>query len=226
MAVIVLVRHATTAATGSRLGGWTPGVHLDDAGCRQAAATASLLEDLAVDAVVSSPLERTMETAQVIGAAVGCEVDVDRGLGETDYGDWTNRPLAELRDEPLWRVIQRTPSQAEFPGGESLRASQARIVDAVQALSAAHDPGDVVVAVSHADPIKAVVAHHLGMPLDLFQRLVISPASISILALVEGHPPVVLGVNLRERLPDLAGFAGLPASAGEPSTSPTTGTAS
>nr|WP_274388349.1 MSMEG_4193 family putative phosphomutase [Salsipaludibacter albus] len=193
---MLLVRHATTAATGQRLGGWTPGVHLDEAGVAQAEATAARLADLGVTAVYSSPLERTRDTADIVADAVGVEVVERRGLGETDYGDWTDRPLAELRTEPLWRVIQSTPSRATFPGGESLRGSQARMVGELEELAAAHGDRDVVVAVSHADPIKAAVAHFLGMPLDTFQRLSIAPASVTVVALPAGHAPAVLGVNL------------------------------
>lgn len=200
MTLILLVRHATTAATGERLGGWTPGVHLDDKGRAQATTTAEMVAEHAVAAVYSSPLERTMDTAAVIADRVDVDVQVRAGLGETDYGDWTNRPLGELRDEPLWRRIQATPSRVTFPGGESLRATHARIVDQVEELAGQH-PDDLVVAVSHADPIKAVVAHFAGMPLDLFQRLVISPASVTVLALDDAAGPMLWGVNLQGRLP-------------------------
>ncbi len=200
MAVILLVRHATTAATGARLGGWTPGVHLDEAGVEQARATAALLVDHDIAAIYASPLERTQDTATIIAETAGLEVRTRGGLGETDYGDWTDRPLAELRKEPLWKVIQSTPSRAVFPGGESLRGSQQRMVEQLEELAADHDDGDIVVAVSHADPIKAAVAHFLGMPLDTFQRIGISPASISVLVLGDGHPPMVGAVNQRATL--------------------------
>lgn len=201
MPTIALVRHATTAATGHRLGGWTPGVHLDDAGRDQARATARRFADHPVVAVYSSPLERTRDTAEIIAEVVGLQVQVRRDLGETDYGDWTNRPLDELRNEALWRVIQTTPSRATFPGGESLRGSQARMVEAIETIAAAHDPDDLVIAVGHADPIKAALAHYLGMPLDTFQRIAVSPASVSILSLREGHPPAVLDMNVGAGLP-------------------------
>jgi probable phosphomutase (TIGR03848 family) len=201
MPVLALVRHATTVATGHRLGGWTPGVHLDEAGRAQAAATASRLAPHPVAALYSSPLERTMDTAEIIAATLGLDVEVRRGLGETDYGDWTDRALDELRTEDLWRVVQATPSRVTFPGGESLRGSQARMVDALEEVAAAHDEDALVVAVSHADPIKAALAHFLGMPLDTFQRLVVTPASVSLVALPTGRPPAVLGINLSDRLP-------------------------
>jgi probable phosphomutase (TIGR03848 family) len=185
---LVLVRHATTAATGKRLGGWTPGVHLDDAGRDQAAATAERLAHLPVTAVYASPLERTQETAKVIARSHGLRVRTRRELGEVDYGDWTDRPLGQLRRRKEWAVVQATPSRMLFPGGESIRGAQARAVEATEQLAAEH-PRDTVVAVSHADVIKAVVAHHLAMPLDAFQRLVVAPASVTVLHLPErGHP--------------------------------------
>lgn len=202
MPTIALVRHATTAATGERLGGWTPGVHLDDAGRAQAAATAERLASWPVTAVYTSPLERTAETAAVIGDHLEVPVTQRRGLGETDYGDWTDRRLEDLREEPLWRTIMSTPSRVTFPGGESLRATQSRMVDEVESLAAAHgEDDDVVVAVSHADPIKSVVAHFAGMALDQFQRIVISPASVTVLHLPDGAAPLLLGVNLSDDLP-------------------------
>jgi probable phosphomutase (TIGR03848 family) len=191
---IVLVRHATTAATGKRLGGWTPGVHLDEAGTAQAQATAERLARARIAAVYSSPLERTVDTARIVARPHGLKVRIRRGLGEVDYGDWTDRPLGQLRRRKLWPVIQATPSRVTFPGGESIRGAQARAVDATESLASEH-PGEVIVCVSHADIIKAVVAHHLGMPLDTFQRLVIAPASITVLALPVGAAPMLLAIN-------------------------------
>jgi probable phosphomutase (TIGR03848 family) len=191
---IVLVRHATTAATGKRLGGWTPGVHLDEAGVAQAEATAQRLATSAIAAVYSSPLERTQDTARIIARPHQLRVRTRRGLGEVDYGDWTDKPLGQLRRRKLWAVIQATPSRVTFPGGESIRGAQARSVDATETL-ADHHLGETIVCVSHADVIKAVVAHHLGMPLDAFQRIVISPASITVLHLPAGAPPILLTIN-------------------------------
>jgi probable phosphomutase (TIGR03848 family) len=191
---IVLVRHATTAATGKRLGGWTPGVHLDEGGVAQAERAARRLAGLDVAAVYASPLERTRETARIVARPHGLRVRTRRGIGEVDYGEWTDRPLGQLRRRKLWATIQSTPSRVTFPGGESIRAAQARAVEALELIAAEHEQ-DTVVAVSHADVIKAVLAHYLGMPLDTFQRLVIAPASISVLALPPGGPPAVLGTN-------------------------------
>ncbi len=191
---LVLVRHATTAATGKRLGGWTPGVHLDEGGVAQAEATAARLAGVAIAAVYASPLERTQETARIIARPHDLRVRSRRGLGEVDYGDWTDTPLGQLRRRKLWSVIQATPSRVSFPNGESIRGAQARAVEATEALASEH-VGEAIICVSHADVLKAVVAHHLGMPLDTFQRLVISPASITILRLPVGGPPALLTIN-------------------------------
>jgi probable phosphomutase (TIGR03848 family) len=191
---LLLVRHATTAATGKRLGGWTPGVHLDAAGVAQAEATAARLAQQPVAAVYASPLERTQETAKIVAKPHGLRVRTRRGLGEVDYGDWTDKPLGQLRRRKAWTTVQQTPSRMQFPGGESIRGAQARAVDETEELAQRHG-SDTIVCVSHADVIKAVVAHHLAMPLDAFQRLVISPASVTVLHLPAGGHPVLLSCN-------------------------------
>jgi probable phosphomutase (TIGR03848 family) len=194
MATVLLVRHGTTAATGRRLGGWTDAA-LDTGGRDQVAATAQRLQGLGVTAVYSSPIVRTRETAAIVARTLGLRVRTRKGLGEVEYGDWTDQPLGQLRRRKLWRVIQSTPSRVSFPGGGSIRGTQARAVDTVEELAAAHDDGDPIVAVSHADVIKAVVAHYLGMPLDTFQRLVVGPASVTALHLPDGGAPVLLKFN-------------------------------
>ena len=196
MTTVLLVRHATTAATGKRLGGWTPGVHLDDDGVRQAEAAARRLADadLGIAAVYASPLERTQDTAKIVAKALSLRVRTRRGLGEVDYGDWTDKPLGQLRRRRDWAVIQQTPSRFTFPNGESIRAAQSRVVEQLERLAADHAK-ETIVAVSHADIIKAAVAHFLGMPLDTFQRIVVSPASITALALPDGAAPMLLGLN-------------------------------
>ncbi len=193
-ATIVLVRHATTPATGKRLGGWTPGVHLDEAGMAQAEGTSERLREVRVAAVYSSPLERTQDTARIIARPHGLRVRTRRGLGEVDFGEWTDKPLAQLRRRKLWQVVQATPSRMTFPGGESIRGVQARAVEATESLADEH-VGETIVCVSHADVIKLIVAHHLGMPLDTFQRVVISPASITVLHLPAAGHPVLVVVN-------------------------------
>jgi probable phosphoglycerate mutase len=192
------VRHGHTNSTGSVLPGRTPGLELSDTGTAQAQRAAELIADgSTVDAVYSSPLERARQTAAPIAAATGGRVKVDRGLLECDFGDWTGEPLAALMKKPEWATIQRTPSSFRFPGGESFVEMQVRIVSAIDRLRAAH-PGGTIVCVSHADPIKAAIAHAIGTHLDLFQRIVISPASISVLA-YQGGSPIVLSVNATGR---------------------------
>lgn len=182
MTTILLLRHATTPATGRRLGGWTPGVFLDKAGELAAATVGAALSAVPITAVYASPLERTRQTAQPVAKAHGLKVKVRRELGEVEYGTWTDQPLSRLRKRPLWDPIQRAPSRVTFPEGESIRAAQFRTVTFIESLVQAH-ADETIVCVSHADIIKAVLAHYLGMPLDLFQRLQIDPASLSVLQL-------------------------------------------
>ena len=192
--LVLFVRHGQTPTTGTTLPGRAPGLHLADTGRTQAdraAARIALLKR--VDAVYASPLERTRETAAPIAKARKLAVRIDRGLLECDFGNWTGRKLNELRKLPEWNAVQRYPSGFRFPGGESFTEMQTRIVTAVDRIVTRHS-GGVVVAVSHADPIKAAVAHAMGVHLDLFQRVVISPCSISaILYSLSGS--VVLAVN-------------------------------
>ena len=192
--LVVLVRHGQTGTTGQVLPGRAPGLHLADIGRTQAEKAAARLAELPrVDAVYASPLERARETAAPIGAARGLKVRIERGLLECDFGDWTGQELKALVKLPEWSTVQRYPSGFRFPNGESFAEMQQRIVGALERLRNAH-PGGVVVAVSHADPIKAAVAHAMGTHLDLFQRIVISTCSISAIAYSPGGP-AVLTVN-------------------------------
>ena len=192
--LVLLVRHGQTPTTGASLPGRAKGLHLADAGLTQAGAAATRIAGLAnVGAIYASPLERTRETAAPIAKAVGQRVVVDKGLLECDFGEWTGGKLADLRKKPEWQTVQRYPSGFRFPGGESFPEMQTRMVTTLDRLGAAHR-GQTIVAVSHADPIKAVVAHALGTHLDLFQRIVISPCSISAILQTPGGP-VVLAVN-------------------------------
>lgn len=196
--LVLLVRHGQTPTTGKVLPGRAPGLHLADKGREQAEAVAGRIATLQTDArkvaaVYASPLERTQETAAPIAKALGLRVRRSRGLLECEFGDWTGAELKKLYKLPEWRTVQRNPSGFRFPAGESFTEMQARITTAIDALRADH-PGETVVAVSHADPIKAAVAHAMGTHLDLFQRIVISPCSVSaILYGVDG--PIVLAVN-------------------------------
>lgn len=193
--LVLLVRHGRTPTTGTTLPGRAPGLHLAPEGVAQAEAAAARIAPLGrrVAAVVASPLERTRETARPIATALGQKVRIDRGLLECDFGDWTGRKLADLAKKPEWATVQRWPSGFRFPGGESFTEMQSRMVDAVDRLVAGHR-GTTVVAVSHADPIKALVAHALGTHLDQFQRIVISPCSVTAI-LYTASGPTVLTVN-------------------------------
>jgi probable phosphoglycerate mutase len=180
--VVLLVRHGLTPTTGKILPGRASGLHLSDEGRVQAEAAAKRIASLErVAAIYSSPLERARETAMPIARAKKMPIRIDRGLLECDFGDWTGEKLRKLSKLPEWDVVQRHPNAFRFPRGESFTELQARITGALARLVAQH-PGRVVVAVSHADPIKAAVAHALGMPLDLFQRIVIGTASITAIA--------------------------------------------
>ncbi|MBU6317307.1 MAG: MSMEG_4193 family putative phosphomutase [Acidobacteria bacterium] len=192
--VVLLVRHGQTPTTGKVLPGRAAGLHLADAGREQAARAAQRIAELSkVDAIYASPLERARETAAPIGAARGLKVQIDKGLLECDFGDWTGAELKALMKLPEWGTVQRAPSTFRFPNGESFTEMQTRMVSAIDRLRARH-PGGTIVCVSHADPIKAAVAHAMGSHIDLFQRIVISTCSISAIAYGMGAP-VVLTVN-------------------------------
>ncbi len=202
--LVLLVRHGKTPTTGSVLPGRAAGLHLADDGVAQAQAVADRIRSLhesrtakkdgvGVTAVYASPMERTRETAAPIAKALGVRTRVRKGLVECDFGDWTGRKLSELAKLPEWKTVQRHPSGFRFPKGESFSEMQARMVDAINELVAEH-PGETIVAVSHADTIKAAVASALGTPLDLFQRIVIGQCSVS--AVLHGpEGPTVLAVN-------------------------------
>jgi len=201
--LVLLVRHGLTPTTGKTLPGRAPGLHLSDAGRAQAETVAGRIAALGeVAAVYASPLERARETAAPIGRATGNRVRTLAGLQECDFGEWTGGKLATLAKKPEWRQVQSNPSGFRFPGGESFTEMQTRITGALAQLRDRH-PGQKVVAVSHADPIKAAVAHAMGTHLDLFQRIVVSPCSVSAV-LLSGGPPVVLAVNAVDDLARLA----------------------
>ncbi len=191
---ILLVRHGQTPTTGKVLPGRAPGLHLAEQGVEQAQRAGERIAELKrVDAIYHSPLERAKETAAPIGKAVGLRPKVERGLLECDFGDWTGAELAKLMKLPEWRTVQKAPSTFRFPNGESFTEMQVRIVTALGRLRAQH-PGGTIVCVSHADPIKAAMAHALGTHIDLFQRIVISTCSISGIAW-STDGPVALTVN-------------------------------
>lgn len=201
MATVILVRHGRTSANATgTLAGRLPGVRLDEVGEAQAARTAERISVVPLAAVVSSPLERCRQTARLLvkGHPDPPRVSTDKGITECDYGDWQGRLLKELAREKLWATVQSQPSAATFPGGESLAAMQARAVAAVRrrdaAVEEAHGGSAVWVAVTHGDIVKSVLADALGMHLDLFQRLAVDPASVSVIRYT-GTRPYVLATN-------------------------------
>jgi probable phosphoglycerate mutase len=192
--VILMVRHGQTPTTGKILPGRAAGLHLAEAGVAQAHRVAERIAELPkIDAIYASPLERARETAAPIAKALNQRVKIDKGLLECDFGDWTGAELSKLMKLPEWSTVQKAPSTFRFPNGESFTEMQTRMVSALDRIRAAH-PGGTVVCVSHADPIKAAVAHAMGTHIDLFQRIVIGTCSVSAVAYT-GHGPIVLTVN-------------------------------
>lgn len=173
------------------MAGRLPGVHLNDNGKKQAQALAEVLQHAPIKNVYASPLERTFETAEPIAQALGLKVIPEPGLLELDVGDWQDKTLKQLRRRKLWKTVQHAPSRMRFPNGETFANAQQRIAETIEALSSKHKPQDLIVCVSHSDIIKLAVSYYLGQPLDLFQRLVVAPASISTLHIAESWTRVV-----------------------------------
>jgi len=199
VATVILLRHARSTANGSGvLAGRTPGVSLCEKGERQATALVDRLKGIPIDAVVASPLDRCQQTIAPLLAAQGLVAVNEQALSEVDYGEWTGRALKDLLDEPLWTVVQQHPSAAVFPAGEGLANVQARAVAAIRAhdarITAEFGPRAVWVACSHGDVIKSILADALGVHLDGFQRIVVDPASVSVVQYTETRP-FVLRVN-------------------------------
>ena len=196
MTTVLFVRHGLTALTGPILVGWTPGVHLDDRGRRQVDALAARLRPVPLAAIVSSPLERCLDTADALaaGRSPAPAREVDERVGEVRYGSWTGGEIKVLAKDPLWATVQAHPSAVTFPGGEALRETQARAVAAVRDWNERLGLEAVYAIVSHADVIKAILADALGVHLDQFQRIVIGPASLSVVRYTRLRP-FVLRVN-------------------------------
>jgi len=191
---VLFVRHGQTPTTGKKLPGRAPGLHLGPSGVAQAERAGERIAALSkVGAIYASPMERTQETAAPIAKACKLRVRTHKGLIEADFGQWTGKNLSALRKLPEWTTVQRYPSGFRFPGGESFPEMQTRMTGAVGELVAKH-PGETIVAVSHADTIKAAIADAAGTPLDLFQRIVISPCSISAV-IYTMNGPIVLATN-------------------------------
>lgn len=191
MTLLLLIRHGENEYTRTgKLAGWTKGVHLNETGHQQAQAVAERLSQAKLAAIYSSPLERAQETARPLAKIKGLTIQTSDGLGEVRYGQWQGKSLKALARTKLWKVVQQHPAMMEFPQGETLRAVQARAVNAVEDIVRAH-PKALVAAFSHGDVIKLLVAHYLGVPLDLFQRIAISTASITAFRLGQGQPTLV-----------------------------------
>lgn len=201
MPTILLIRHAENEYVAKgRLAGRLPGVHLNEKGRQQAKALARALAKVPLKAIYSSPLERCLETAQPLAAAHNLDVIPRQGLIEIDFGNWQGKTLKQLRRRRLWPVVQHNPARLTFPEGESFAAAQLRLVDEIERLVAEHKPKDLIACFSHSDCIRLLLAYYLGVPLDLFQRLAISPASVS--SLMFGERAVrILGVNQQIDLP-------------------------
>ena len=193
MTVFFFVRHAVTEHTGTRLSGWMPNLHLTAEGRAQAEVVADRLAEVNFKAIYSSPILRTLETARAIAKQHNLDVVVRKGIGEVRYGQWTDRSLKVLARTRLWTKVQRFPSAARFPDGESLREVQARALEEIDRIHEEH-PKQTVCCVSHGDVIRLVAAHFLGVHIDLFQRIVIGPASTSVIA-VGDEGPLVLSLN-------------------------------
>nr|WP_045548061.1 histidine phosphatase family protein [Nocardioides luteus] len=198
MATMILVRHGRTTANASgTLAGRLPGVRLDERGLEQAARAAERIAPVPLALAVTSPMERCQQTLSVIleGRADLPSVVVEEGVSECDYGEWQGEKITTLARRKLWKTVQTQPSAVTFPGGESMAAMQARAVEAVRrhdaAVTAAHGDAAVWLCVSHGDLIKSVLADALGMHLDLFQRLHVDPASVSVVRYGEGRPSVL-----------------------------------
>jgi probable phosphoglycerate mutase len=188
---LLLVRHGHNEyLDAGRLAGRTPGVHLNDKGRHQAQALAARLAGAQIAAIYSSPMERAQETAEPVAAARGLAIHICADLTETDCGDWTGQTIAELAKTEIWPKMLSYPSGVAHPGGEGITAVQARMVRALERIRAAH-PGGLIVAFSHADPIKAALAYYTGMHIDLYQRLHVDPASVSELAFSPNGPRLI-----------------------------------
>lgn len=186
MPVLLLIRHGENDYVKTkRMAGRLPGVHLNEKGRRQAAAVAERLKTSPIKAIYTSPLERAVETAQPLADALGLAPIVRPGLLESNVGQWEGKSVKELSRLKVWRTVQQTPSLFSFPGGETFAEIQNRISQEISAIAASHEAKDLIACFSHADPIKLAVAYFVGLPLDMFQRLSVSPASISVLAFAE-----------------------------------------
>jgi probable phosphoglycerate mutase len=197
MSLILLIRHGETDfVKEGKLAGRIPKVHLNEKGQREAIDIADALKEIPLSAIYSSPMERAIETAEPIAKVKEIKIDLVEELIETDIGDWKGQELKKVGKLPEWKIVQNSPSRFRFPGGESFQEEQTRLIGALEKINDQHKPNDLVVIVSHADPIKLIISYYLGMPLDHFQRLACSTGSLSIIKLDKGGA-ALLGLNLK-----------------------------
>ena len=212
MTNVLLVRHGLTASTGQLLTGWTPGIGLDDRGRAQAGALAARLAGLELTAIVTSPLQRCRETVAAIANRRYVDTQIDERVGECQYGEWTGKRLAELENDPLWRVVQAHPSAVTFPGGESMRDMQHRAVTAVRDWNARLGPDATYLICTHGDVIKAIVADSLGLHLDQSQRIQADPCSLTVIRYTPLRPFLIRMNDTGGGVADLLPPAGAAAS--------------
>src|ERR1700690_3999887 len=192
MPLLLLIRHGENDySKKGRLAGRLPGIHLNDRGKEQAAELGKALADTPIKAIYSSPLERAMETAEPIAQTHGLKIFQEAGLLESNVGDWQGQSIRRLAITKYWRVVQRAPSRAGHPGGETFLQTQTRVVSALDEICKKYKPQDIIACVFHADPIKLAVAHYMGLPLDNFQRLACDTASATMLAVGESGAQVI-----------------------------------
>jgi probable phosphoglycerate mutase len=200
MPTILLIRHGENEyVKKGRLAGRLPGVHLNESGRKQAEELAKMLENAPLKAMYSSPLERARETAEPIARVKGLEIIPREGLIEVDFGEWQDKTLKSLQKLKLWKVVQGRPSMMRFPEGETFAEAQHRVVQELTTLAGKHEPHDVIACVSHSDLIKLAAAYFLGLPLDLFQRLMVGTASITTLHFHENFA-VIANLNVSPNL--------------------------
>jgi len=188
--LLFLIRHALTPATGIRLSGWTPGLHLSDEGRAEAEALAERMRPVTLAAMYASPLERCIETGKPTARSKGLRIRVREDLGEVRYGSWEGKKLETLAKTKLWRRVMARPSEVRFPDGETIRETQARAIDGIERIRHAHTDEPVAV-VTHADIIKLLMAHYSGVHIDLYQRIMIGTASVSVVWLGGGGPRII-----------------------------------
>lgn len=211
MTTVLLIRHGENNMVGKRLAGRLPGVHLNTKGKEQAQQLAEVLCKAPIKAIYSSPLERAVETAEPLAKLLNLEILPAPGLIELGYGDWQGKTLKQLNRRKLWKVVQEKPSEMRFPNGESMVEVRDRVVAEIERIAAAHEENDLVATFSHGDIVRLAVAHFLGVPLDLFQRLAANPASISVVHFnAKGQPFIahvnqVLNFEFKQEKPDPAG---------------------